>query len=436
MPLGGGTFTTQNKISPGTYINFVSTANSSSSNSERGYCTMPLELDWGVEDEIFTVDTDTLKKNCLTIFGYEYTDDKLKGIRDLFLNAKTLYGYRLNGGGVKASNTYATAKYSGIRGNDLTIVITNSVDNVGSYIVKTLLDNEEMDTQTVTEASGLIDNDWVTFITTATLAETAGEHLTGGTNGTVTGSSYQTYLNKIESYSFNILGCTTTDDTIKSLIVSFCERMRDEAGVKFQVVLHDKAADYEGVINLVNEVTEEDGFNKASLVYFITGIEASCAVNASCLNKTYTGEFDVLADYTVAEIEDAITNGKLILHRDGNDINISEDINSLVTYTDEKGDIFSNNQSIRVIDQIATDIASIFNKSYIGKVQNNDSGRELLWNDITKHHEELAGLGAIEDFDSSDVTVSAGESKNSVVVEDVITIVGTMSKLYMTVTVN
>ena len=46
MALGGGTFLTQNKVLPGAYINFISTAKASATLSERGYGAMALELDW------------------------------------------------------------------------------------------------------------------------------------------------------------------------------------------------------------------------------------------------------------------------------------------------------------------------------------------------------------------------------------------------------
>ena len=109
MALGGGSFTTQNKKLPGAYINFVSVAAASAALSERGIATMPLELDWGKEGEIFEVTSEDFQKNTLKIFGYPYDHAKLKGLRDLFLGARTLYAYRLNGGGTKASNTYAEA---------------------------------------------------------------------------------------------------------------------------------------------------------------------------------------------------------------------------------------------------------------------------------------------------------------------------------------
>ena len=108
----------QNKELPGAYINFVSKTAASASLSDRGIATMPLEMDWGIAGEIFEVTSGDFQKNSMEIFGYEYTSDKLKGLRDLFLNARTLYAYRLNGGGAKASNDLAEARYPGIRGND------------------------------------------------------------------------------------------------------------------------------------------------------------------------------------------------------------------------------------------------------------------------------------------------------------------------------
>lgn len=123
MALGGGTFTSQNKELPGAYINFVSAASASAALSDRGIATMPLELDWGVEGEVFEVTNEDFQKNSLKLFGYAFDSPKMLGLNDLFMGAKTLYAYRLNGGGDKAANTYATAKYCGVRGNDLKIVI-------------------------------------------------------------------------------------------------------------------------------------------------------------------------------------------------------------------------------------------------------------------------------------------------------------------------
>lgn len=433
MALGGGSFIAQNKILPGSYINFVSAARASATLSDRGYATMPLELDWGTDGEIFEVTVADFQKYSLPIFGYAYSHDKLKGLRDLFLNTNVLYAYRLNSGD-KASCTYCTARCSGVRGNDLTIVITQNVNDSTKFNVMTYLGASVVDEQTVADISGLTDNDYVTWITTATLALTAGTPLTGGANGTVTGDSHQAYLDKIEAYSYNAMGVVTSDETLKTLYASFCKRMRDEAGVKFQVVLHNKAADHEGIINLKNSTTD-DGWPAASLVYWVTGAAAGCAVNRSNTNKLYDGEFAVATAYTQAQLEMAIQSGEFAMHQVNSDVRVLEDINSLVTYTDDKGADFTSNQTVRVIDQIANDIALLFNTKYLGTVPNDADGRISLWNDIVKHHEQLQDIRAIEDFSSDDVAVEQGNSKKSVAVTDRVTPTNAMSQLYMVVTV-
>lgn len=182
MALGGGTFTSQNKELPGAYINFVSAASASAALSDRGIATMPLELDWGVEGEVFEVTNEDFQKNSLKLFGYAFDSPKMLGLNDLFMGAKTLYVYRLNGGGDKAANTYATAKYCGVRGNDLKIVIQKNADDASKYDVTTYFGTVKVDTQTVVKAADLVANDYVTF-KAADLAVTAGTPLTGGTNG-------------------------------------------------------------------------------------------------------------------------------------------------------------------------------------------------------------------------------------------------------------
>ena len=434
MALGGGTFTVQNKVLPGAYINFVSLATATATLSDRGYATMPLELDWGIEGEVFEVTNADFQKNSMKIFGYDYTNEKLKGLRDLFKNITTLFAYRLNGDGVKASNTFATAKYAGTRGNDIKIQVQVNVDDGSLFDVNTYLGTVMVDSQTVAKAADLVANDYVTFKSSAELSSTAGTPLEGGTNSEVTGTNHQAYLDKIESYSFNAMGVVTTENTIKSLYDAFCKRMRDEVGAKFQVILYNKASDYEGIINVKNK-TSDEGWSEASLVYWVTGISAGCAVNKSNLNKVYDGEFAVNVDYTQTQWTKAIQAGEFTLHQVGDDIRVLEDINSLVTETETKAYIFKDNQTIRVIDQIANDIAVLFNTKYLGAVPNDEAGRISLWADIVKHHEQLQDIRAIENFTDEDVKVSQGDTKKAVVVQDAVTVVNAMAKLYMTVTV-
>lgn len=434
MALGGGSFTTQNKELPGTYINFVSAASASAALSDRGIATMPLELDWGVEDAVFEVTNEDFQKNSMKVFGYAFDSPKLTGLSDLFIGAKTLYAYRLNSGGTKAANDFATALYGGTRGNDLKIVIQANTDDSTKFDVMTYMGTVKVDTQTVAKAADLVANDYVTFKTDATLAVTASTPLTGGTNGTVDGTAHQAYLDKIESYTYNTMGVVVTDETTKKLYVAFNKRLRDEMGIKFQLVLYNIAADFMGVISVKNKVTDE-GWSEASLVYWVTGAEAGCAVNKSCQNKKYDGSFSVNTDFTQNQLKQAVKNGEFVLHKVNSDVRVLEDINSMVTTTDTCGDVFKDNQTIRVIDQLGNDDAVLFNTKYLGVVPNNASGRTSLWSDLVKIRQELQTLGAIENFNDSDVTVAQGDTKKSVVSTSVIEVVNAMGKLYMTVTV-
>lgn len=433
MALGGGTFLTHNKKLPGAYINFVSVARAYADIGDRGYATMPLELDWGVDGEIMTVENEDFQKNSLKIFGYDYTHPKMQGLRDLFKGAKTLYAYKLNGGD-KAQNKWATAKYKGIRGNDLKITILKNIDDTNKFDVLTLLENRTVDSQTVGDIAELKANDWVEFKTTETLTATAAEPLAGGTNGTaITGADYQAYLDKIEAYEFNIMGCLSTEKTVKDLFMQFTKRMRDEVGAKFQTVLyrHNKA-DYEGVISVENKALGSNVL-ESSLVYWVTGAEAGCLVNKSLSNKTYDGDYDVEATETQTQLGNGIDAGKFLFHKVGKDINVLTDINTFTSFEKYKNEDFASNQTMRVLDQIAMDIAKLFNKRYLGKVQNTKEDREELWKDIVKHHEELQKLKAIEDFIDENVKVTKGNTKKSVVVEDYVTPVNCMEQLYMTV---
>lgn len=263
MALGGGSFVTQNKELPGAYINFISAASANAALSERGIATMPLELDWGVDGEVFEVTNEEFREKSMELFGYDHRHDKLKGIRDLFLNARVLYAYRLNSGGTKASNEYAEAMYSGIRGNDLKIVIQQNADDETMFDVKTVLGTKTVDEQTVSEMANLTNNKYVSWKSSATLALTAGTPLTGGTNADITGTAYQDYIDKIEPYTYNTMGVVVTDETTKSMFTSFLKRMREEIGAKFQLVLYNHAADYYGVINVKNKITDTD-YNEAT----------------------------------------------------------------------------------------------------------------------------------------------------------------------------
>ena len=111
---------------------------------------------------------------------------------------------------------------------------------------------------------------------------------------------------------------------------------------------------------------------------------------------------------------------------------LREELYSMIRWWIDKG---AGGFRLDVIDQIANDIAKLFSTKYMGKIQNNKSGRVSLWADIVAHHKQLEAITAIENFDSSLVTVEQGATKKSVIVTDAVKVINSMSQLYMTVVI-
>ena len=317
MALGGGTWLTQNKVLPGTYVVFSSVAKASATLSDRGYAAAPFKLSWGPEKKVFAVTSGEFQKNSKVIFGYAYDHPKMMALREIFLHATTVYCYRLGEGANKATNTYAEAKYPGVRGNDITIKIAKNVDNAEMWDVSTYLDGICVETQTVATAADLVANDYVTFKSAAELAATAGAALTGGTDvESISGDSNQAFLDAVEDYAFNALCCPATDETTVKLYAAYTERVRDEVGAKFQLIAWKPAtADYEGVIGVWNSASHATIANvdENALVYWATGAHAGVAVNKSLTNFKYDGELIIDTDFTQTELEQAIKAGKFTM---------------------------------------------------------------------------------------------------------------------------
>lgn len=438
MALGGGNWLTQNKVLPGSYINFTSLAKASATLSDRGVAAAPFALSWGPEGKVFPIAFREFRENSKVIFGYDYDHPKMLALREIFRHATTVYCYRLGTGAKAASNDFAAAKYPGVRGNDLRTVIAANVDNAELWDVGTYLDGVCVDNQTVAEAADLVANDYVTFQASAALRATAGTPLTGGSDVTqITGEHHQAFLDKAEGYAFNVLCCPAADPTIVKLYAAYTRRMRDEVGAKFQLVAWEPTAvDYEGVIGVWNTVAHPTILNVDShaLVYWVAGAQAGVAINKSLTNFRYDGELTVDTVYTQAELEAAIQAGKFMLHNVNGETRVLEDINTLLTLSDTKGEVFQSNQTVRVCDQIANDVAVLFNTRYAGAVPNDASGRASLWGDIVKLIRELERIRAVEDFDEDAVACTQGDRKRAVLLTiDGLNIVNAMDQLYMSV---
>lgn len=184
-----------------------------------------------------------------------------------------------------------------------------------------------------------------------------------------------------------------------------------------------------GVISVPNK-TLDDEWSEASAVYWVTGVECATAVNKSCEGKVYDGEFNI--ESIDNDLEDYIKKGQLVLDRNNDEIEILSDINTHITLTEECNGDFCDNQTIRIVDELANQDALIFKTRYRGKFPNDEPGRSSLKSDLCGIREQLQTMRALENFKREDMTVEKGETKKSVVVKNEVQVVNTMSIMYMT----
>ena len=444
MALGGGIFTNTKKTLPGTYINVVSTSRSAGVVGERGVVAFAYPLSWNKQSAVIEVTAEDFYGKCLEIFGYNVEDDEMIMFREVFKHAHKICVYNLNASGAKATATgYATAKYEGTVGNKIKVVIAPTSRISNGFDVKTYCDGVIVDSQLVvkedTTLVGLVDNAFVTWATNITAPTDETEvSLANGTNGTAA-TDHTAAITALSRKSFNVLCAYIADATNIERYCSACRTARDDSGVNYQVLVFNTAGEnYEGIVNLCNTVTTKTNVPSHGLLMWTAGAMASCPLNTSLTNFTYDGELEVNINYTQAELEEKIISGVFAFHEVGTEVRVLDDINSYVSDTSEKArDIFGFNQSIRIIDQSVNDIAAIFNDKYNGKIQNDDAGRVALWSDLVSYYQELERIRAIEAFaPDADLTVSAvNGNRRAVTVNANITIINTMTQLYMTVLV-
>lgn len=437
--MAGGTWTTQNKVLPGVYTNFIGVGPNPSVIADRGVVALPVILPWMPEREVLTLYPADVAQ-FVTDFG-----DFAVPVREIMKNAKQLYYYRLNKGTVAAAtvgNLECTAKYSGTFGNRFEVSVENVLGESGMFYVVTWFDTDELERQKVEDISKLENNDWIIFSATGSdksLAINAGVPLTGGDNGTVTNSDYAKFLSAIETYTFNAIACPSDEIDVKNLFTAFGKRMVNDEGKYIQSVVPDiGTADFEGIISVKNGVYLEGGQHipKTIAAAYIAGATASVSLGASLTHGNYDGAVDVDYRYTEPEQKVLATTGQMVFIPSptaSNRVVVQKDINTLVTFDAKRTYAMSKNKIIRIAYDLATNINNIGLNWFIGKIPNDEEGRSLLHASVLEYFRELEKQRALRDVVPEDIVVTPGRLIDAVVVDYAAKVVDVMEIIYNTI---
>lgn len=451
--MAGGTWTTQNKVRPGAYIRFKSAAGADLKPGDRGTVTMCKALSWGPVGQVIEIEAgaDT------TVFtGYGIAEPQNLFLREIFKGTdrtpgpKKLLLYRPSVAGMEAAKAAippaeesagsltVTANYPGSRGNSISVIV--SEETGGGFLVSTVVDNEVVDQQKVETVEGLKANAWVTF-SGGPLAATAGVTLSGGKDGedVLPASAYSSYLEAIEPYPFDVMIYDGTDETAKTALASFVKRMAEENGQYSQLAAADLSnPDSMYVINVKSGAVLSDKtvLTPEQVTWWFGGATAGARYNESLTYARYPGAVGVTTKLTNSGYAQALQAGQLVLSADDGFVKVEQDINSMVTFSQDFGKPFRKNRVLRLCSTIANDIYRQFSRNFIGVVHNNPPGRSRFKAVIVGYLLDIQDNGGIQNFTAADVEVLPGEEIDSVAINLAIQVADAVEKIYMTVVVS
>ena len=481
--MAGGTWRMQNKVRPGVYINVRGDGKSA--------LTTPLgrllmfqnkPLGWGKNGIIELKAT----SDFTALTGHKNTDEVLAPVYEALKGAETVLLLNDFTGGAKSTATKTgvytvNAKYEGEQGNNISVSFVPSPladgANTQDVTVTTIFGTKQVDQVKITlpkasadaiAKAGLtkedqleIHNDYVDITFGTTPAEVTSElnskgeyplytaiyngltqsatnvTLTGGTNGTnnVVDDMHD-YLEN-EYYAVATTAGWEESSNIHKLLAEETKLLRENVGIKVRAVIPNTtgvAYNYEGVSTVLNGYVLNDGTvispNLAAARF--AGMSASATPDQAL---TYTQLDDAVEanpklnnDKTI----EALNAGQIVFTtRAGSRVVIEQDINSLTKYTSTKPKDFSKNRVIRTLDEICTNTTQTFETSFLGKVSNNEAGRNVFKANRIGYLTGLQNQNMIRDFENTDLTLSQGDEKDAVLMELYVTPVDAMEKLYV-----
>ncbi len=423
--MAGGNFDiNQEKIRPGSYMNYTAKQKVKIATSTRGKVVIPLVgYDWGPSGEFIKLtldepDAEYAKFGRSVLSG----DSETLPILLAFENASEVYAYIISGGknaSITQDALTITAKYPGTRGNSITVVSTANLD--GGFDVSVYLDGELMETFSGCENIATLtefESEYVTFSGEGELTAFAGAVLTGGENAKPSNQDFTDFLDKVEKVKCNTVLIPVDDTSLVNAAASKVKYLRSNVGKTVQFVFSHFAGDHIGIINVTNAFVF-DGIELTDMqaAAWVAGATAGADKVTSNTYKVVNRASAVLREKSNEEAEAAILAGEFFFSTsdDTGEVIVEYDINSLVHPSKTQDKSYKKNRVIRVFDSFADDLKSTikpaqYDNEPAGWDKMDQLGRLLL----KQYSNTNGGDGAIKNVDADndfavDRTRSAGD---------------------------
>ena len=481
--MAGGTWRIQNKRRPGVYINVRGDG--------KPVLTTPLgrllmfqnkPLGWGKKGIIEL----TATSDFTALTGHKNTDKVLAPVYEALKDAETVLLLNDFDGGVKATakkdGVYTiNAKYEGEQGNNISVSFAPAPladsANTQDVTVTTIFGTKQVDQVKITLPKASADaiaaaeltkedqlevhNDYVditfgtnpadvtkelngkgeyplyTAIFNGLTQNAANVSLAGGTNGTnKVVDDMNDYLEN-EFYAVATTAGWDESSNIHKLLVEEIKLLRENVGIKVRAVVPNEQGavyNYEGVSTVLNGYVLNDGTvitpNIAAARF--AGMSASATPDQALTYTQLDDAAEARPKLNNDKTIEALNAGQIVFTtRAGNRVVIEQDINSLTKFTSVKPKDFSKNRIIRTLDEICTNTTQTFETSFLGKVSNNEYGRDLFKANRVSYLAGLETQNMIRDFDPNDLSLAQGNDKDAVLMDLYVTPVDAMEKLYV-----
>ena len=444
--MAGGIWQSQNKTIPGVYINVKSQPAVTANVGDKGVVAIAKALSWGPVGEVMEI---TPGQDVTPFIGYDISTEQAQFLREMMKGSdvtsgpmKILLWRPLGTGGVAASGTIGgitvTAKYPGVRGNDIAVLVAADPDSEGTFDVSTIVEGMTVDSQTVNTIAELVSNAWVTFSGSGAINASAATSLSGGVDPTASATDDAAFMTALEAYDFDIVAYDGAAPTVIDAYVAFVKRLNESVGRKCQMVAANiTAANTKYAISVQNGVKLADGSELTAnqAVWWVAGAEAGAMYYQSLTYAQYPGAISANPKLTDDEAASAVAAGQIAFIDTFGVVKVCSDINTKTTVTPTEGAEFKKNRVMRVIMQLCNDVYEHFSNYFIGKVDNNAAGRNLLRGWIVGYCNEMMANNGIQNFVAEDVEVLPGAEIDAVLININIQPVDAIERIYVTVTV-
>lgn len=416
--MAGGTFTISGKkVRPGTYINVKSGKHSSVSVNLEGAVVLPLiGATYGPAKEFIKIDASAPDANRAKFGMSVYDDDPcMLLIRECLKACGTIYAF-IPTAGNKATATLdtklvCTAKYGGTLGNKLKVsVVANATLGEGYFNVNVYLGDSLIESHTGMKVIGDLAgmSDYIDFTpATGSTVETAltavaATALTGGTDGAVNNADFVEMLDAAETLDINVIAFPYSASTYSGLVAAIRSKVKylfEEAGKDVFAVFSGVAADSERIQNVTNGVKLSDGteITAEKAVAFIAGACAGAGYTESNTYRRYPDAVSIIGPKTHDQAVAAINAGEVFFsYDDSYNVVIEYDINTLVTFTQEKTEDYRKMRVQRTIDAYKRLLRANFPPN---KFDNDGDGWDVMEGIGRGIHADLEEEGAIHDYD-------------------------------------